>query len=279
MKKLFLVSILFFSLASLHAQEENKNMFTGNLSIDSKTAFNSFNSQSAVEYSFAPSKRKSPLLAGLMSLVIPGAGEFYAESYWKAGLFLAIEAAAIIVGLTYDKKGDDQTNTFQNYADKNWSVVRYAEWLIQYEGADPNIITSNDESLPPWKRVNWKLLNENEHGSHKLPPHGDQQYYELIGKYFQYAGGWNDYTGGANNLNVSPNYLFYSGMRGKANDYYSIAAKAVIAMYINHFLSALDAVWSVTMYNSDLAMNIRMETNMYADYVVYYPALNFKYSF
>jgi hypothetical protein len=33
-------------------------------------------------------------------------------------------------------------------------------------------------------------------GSHRLPPHGDQQYYEMIGKYHQYSPGWNDFTGG-----------------------------------------------------------------------------------
>ncbi len=29
--------------------------------------------------------------------------------------------------------------------------------------------------------------------THKLPPHGDQQYFELIGKYYQYNPGWNDF--------------------------------------------------------------------------------------
>ena len=37
---------------------------------------------------------------------------------------------------------------------------------------------------------------QSETGSHNLPPHGDQQYYELIGKYHQYSSGWNDFTDG-----------------------------------------------------------------------------------
>ena len=80
--------------------------------------------------------RKIPVLSGILSAVIPGAGQIYNEDYWIAGIFLAAEAALIYVGLTYDKKGDDQTASFEKYADQNWSVVDYAEWLVEYEGAD-----------------------------------------------------------------------------------------------------------------------------------------------
>jgi hypothetical protein len=66
-----------------------------------------------------------------MSLVIPGAGEFYAGSYWKAAAFVIVEAAVITTAIIYDNKGDDQTERFENYADENWSVVKYAEWLAQ----------------------------------------------------------------------------------------------------------------------------------------------------
>ena len=92
------------------------------------------------------------------------------------------------------------------------------------------------QSLPPWERVNWAELNEAETGSHNLPPHGEQQYYELIGKYHQYAGGWNDYTGGANNSQISPNFDYYSGERGEANDYYNTSSTAIMGVYINHVL-------------------------------------------
>ncbi len=81
--------------------------------------------------------KKSPMLAGILSLLIPGAGEIYSEEYLKAGIFVALEAAVITTAVIYDNKGDDKTTEFQNYADDytnpdhNWSVVRYAEWLNQ----------------------------------------------------------------------------------------------------------------------------------------------------
>ncbi len=49
-------------------------------------------------------------------------------------------------------------------------------------------------------------------------------------------------------------FLFYSDMRGDANNFYSVASTAVIGIYVNHFLSALDAVWSATQFNKDLAV-------------------------
>ena len=67
--------------------------------------------------------RKSPWLAGGLSLVLPGAGEFYAESYLKSAVFLAAEAALWVLAYSYDRKADRQTDFFQNYANAHWSVV------------------------------------------------------------------------------------------------------------------------------------------------------------
>ncbi len=232
---------------------------------------------------YSQENKKSPILAGVMSLLIPGSGEIYVGEYLKAGIFLAIEAAVVTTAIVYDGKGDDKTTEFQNYADDytnpdhNWSVVKYAEWLNQYEGA--SIPINPDESLPPWERVNWDDVNAAESGSHKLPPHGEQQYYELIGKYHQYSSGWNDFTGGGNKDQVSPNLIYYSGMRGDANDYYSVASTAVIGIYVNHFLSALDAVWSATQFNKDLAIKVRLENIQLANRTEFYPKIYFTYSF
>jgi len=280
MKILFLN--LFFSFlllpALLFAQnsEDGTLLLTGRLHTDSRIILNNYEQQLTVLADELPPK-KTPLVSGLLSAIIPGAGQIYNEDYWIAGIFLATEAALIYVGLTYDKKGDDQTASFEKYADENWSVVDYAEWLNTYEGAEINI--DPDESKPPWERVNWNELNAAETGSHHLPPHGEQQYYELIGKYHQYSSGWNDFTGGANEDLVSPNLIYYSGERGQANDYYSVAKTAVIGIYINHFISALEAVWGATRFNKDIALNVRVKSVNFANRFELIPTLNFRYSF
>ena len=68
-------------------------------------------------------------------------------------------------------------------------------------------------------------------------------------------------------------------MRGDANDFYSVASTAVIGIYVNHFLSALDAVWSATRFNKDLAVKVRLENFQYANRVEFYPKIYFTYSF
>ena len=156
-------------------------------------------------------------------------------------------------------------------------MVDYAEWLNTYENA--SIVINPDESLPPWKRVNWSELNAAEVGSHTLPPYGEQQYYELIGKYHQYSPGWNDYTGGSNIDLISSNFTFYAGERGQANDFYNTASTAVVGIYINHLLSAAEAVWGATRFNKNLAVNLRLETHNLAGGVELVPTLKMRFSF
>jgi len=284
---------LIFLLTTLSFSQENESIkleLTGNLYADSKIISNSYPELNRNPIADDLPGKKSPVLSGVLSAILPGAGQVYNEDWWIAGVFVAVEAALIVTAVTYDNKGDDQTAYFESYADDytnpehNWSVVRYAEWLVEYEyNNDPEllnrIVISNDESLPPWERVNWAELNTAETGSHNLPPHGEQQYYELIGKYHQYSGGWNDYTGGANNSQISPNYIYYSGQRGLANDYYNNASTAIMGVYINHVLSAAEAVWGATRFNNNLAVNFRVEPFNFASGTELGPTLKVKFSF
>lgn len=286
MNKLFFCFLLFL-LSNLTAQEKNFQL-TGNLHHDSKILFVEENISKYNLLSTSSAEKKSPMLAGIFSLVLPGAGEIYAESYWKAGIFLAVEATAIAIGLSYDKKGNDKTIDFQNYANENWSVVKYAQWLLANKAAlgipaSCTITINPNTSLKPWERVNWAELNIcEEKFSHKLEQFGHQQYYEMIGKYPQFNHGWIDQLDDATaeyNANLTPMFLSYAGMRGKANDYYNIATKSVLVIYINHFLSALDGVWSAISFNKDLQLTYRYEENYFAQKLELMPTVNFKYSF
>lgn len=287
MKTLFLIEILFgiflfYNFSFSQEINSEKIIFTGNLSNDSKIVFNE-NYDLFKKNNLIPSNgEKSPALSGILSAVIPGAGQFYNEDYWKTGIFVAVEATVISLALIYDKKGDDKTTEFQNYADsKNgWSVVKYAQWLIDFHEADPNIITSSDESLPPWKRVNFNLLHQYEVGSHQLPTYGEQQYYELIGKYHQFSPGWADFNPDNSNENIIPEQmLFYSQMRGDANDFYGNASTAVIGIYVNHILSVVEAIWSTSRYNKDIAVNFRLENEYIANRIELIPTIKLKYKF
>ncbi len=232
---------------------------------------------------------KSPWFAAGMSVLVPGAGEVYANSYVKAAVFVAIEAASWIVAYAYNKKGDDQTNDFQNYANLHWSASKYVNWTlnnlstlnstmqgqqqtwgdaIYREGYNPQDPPSY---LPPYLEMNWKELNAMEDAirqatgngfTHLLPDWNDQQFYELIGKYAQFRTGWDDDQLQDGQLPValpaSGHMITYRDMRAQANNYYDIASTMVSVAVINHVVSALDAFWSVTRYNKNLHADLKM---------------------
>jgi hypothetical protein len=203
---------------------------------------------------------KSPWLAAGLSALVPGAGELYAGSVWRAALFFAVEVTAWSVAYSYDKKGDRQTDSFQSYADAHWSVVRYARFA--------ETLAPADQGPFHWDlgngAVDWSELNRMERAiggwfSHTLPQYGEQQYFELIGKYPQFNQGWDDapstFTYGDP---LTARFIYYSGERGLANRYYDRATTFVTIALVNHLLSAIDAAWAAASANSDLHAEARL---------------------
>ena len=199
-------------------------------------------------------REKSPYLGALFSGIIPGTGEFYAKSYIKGAIFLAVEAGLWIAYANYESKGDDQTEQYEQYANQNWDVYKYAGWLKDqsFSGSDGIDLSSNREQLR--RQVN---VCEAQNFSHQLPPYGEQQYYELIGKYQNFVPGWHDadlsYVN-RNNYGTYKTQMFtdYSYNRQEANDYYDNATTSLTLIVLNHLLSAADGAWSVSMFNKDL---------------------------
>jgi len=219
---------------------------------------------------------KSPLRAALFSAVLPGSGQFYAESYVGAAAFGAAEVGLWIVFAIFDGKGTRQTDEYETYANSNWSVVRYAEWIERHGivlNPDAVIlqgtVISQNPNLSPWNRVDWAKLNSNEEAigkktgtgfSHRLPRWPDQQYYEVIGKYEQYTSGWADSNVGTHDYltNVSPQFRFYRDMRGRANDLFMVASTAAGILVANHVFSALHAAWSAHKFNKNLNVDVQL---------------------
>ncbi|MGC8653765.1 MAG: DUF5683 domain-containing protein [Candidatus Kryptoniota bacterium] len=276
-----------FLTSNLLAQYRNTHNLTGVLSNDlfsenlvSKPDNFSTNDSTAVI------ETRAALKSGLFSLIIPGAGQAYNGNYLKAGIFFAVEVAGWVVNVVWNKKGDNQTNFFQqyadgtssrNYSDGHWSALQYAQWIKQdlnlimnvngTTGANAQIAQEYVQKMivnkgvpEPWSDVDWYALNQVESAiggyfSHLLPPHGQQQYYELIGKYPQFRQGWDDsewgkavrHLAGGDSLFVdyvhgsTPHSSYYMDQRGLANDYYAIASTAVGVVIVNHFISAIEA--------------------------------------
>jgi len=287
--KYCLLSLSFFTVNFAQNIELENYKLTGNLLADSKIVLYDYEELSALFALDDLPDKKSPLLAGVMSAVLPGSGELYVGEYLKAAIFFAVEAALITVAVVNNNEGDKLTAEFEAFADEHWSVVDYAEYLRDHKTElglpdDCNVddFINPNESLPPWERItDWDALNHCESPfSHHLPHYGEQQYYELIGKYPQYSSGWDKFDPAVDGFRDVPQIMLdYSVMRGNANDAYNLASKAVIGLYINHLLSAIDAAWSATTYNKNLAINMRVQNIQLADRIEFVPTLNISYNF
>lgn len=275
--KAFLV-LLFVPVTAL----AGKNALTGNVRLDllSVAQQDSVPQSKSIMKHPAHSDLKSPLVGGMLSLLVPGAGEYYSERYVKSGIFFALEVAAVTTAIIYNSKANKKTDEFQNYADQHWSAVDYVLWIenngAKYGTPPPNFTIDPNTSLRPWERVNFAEINSWESASHttgfshQLPPHGDQQYYELIGKYSQFKYGWDTYVGkdgtrygdDGYDVNYIPQQVKeYAANRGKANDYYYMVEIATALIVANHVLSALDGVWSSANYNKEITseMGLRLQ--------------------
>jgi hypothetical protein len=276
------------------AVQNNRCSLTGNLQYDLSRDINGDSSADSSDAARTVDSKRlySPFRAGLFSAVIPGAGQFYTKTYWQSAAFFGAEVLLWVLYATYENKGDSETEIFQRSADENWSVVRYTGWINANFGQSISI--NPDQSLKPWERIHWGELNavEDQIGgnmniqptgfTHKLAPHGDQQYYEMIGKYAQFGSGWDDASAFTKNdvltENVTNNFLKYRDMRGKANSFYNIETTVSYIIVANHVFSALEAAWNASKLNHRIKLEGHIESRQIDGNIVeFVPPLHLEY--
>ena len=256
--------------------------------------------------------RSVPLAFGLSALV-PGAGQAYNRHWIKAAVAVALEGGVLFARTSWRSRGHRSRDEYRHTAHQYWSPVQYALWLNDYRDylntipggtavtAGPVEITGMLFAMDLTRPGNWTIAEQlavqqmiaaiqrlethlwhPETGarfSHVLPLFGEQQYYELVGKYYQFAPGWSDYrfllrdglptwvdadgnfiasidpetTGpGGSKPHVSARFYAYGEIHAKANDYLRRASRVTVVLFANHFLAALDAAISARLHNNRL---------------------------
>lgn len=220
---------------------------------------------------------KLPKKALLFSTLIPGAGELYVKSYWRAAAFFLVEVGAWAFYANYRKKGKEQEDVFEAYADLNWDPEK---WKIWYETDGASLIDQTNEDNFTHASHMLELISENRK---------TQQYYEMIGKYAEFVSGWDG---------VDPNEIFidwnwtelenyrytqcqiaddYMNMRAESNDLFRTARNVTNFIIINHILSAIDATWAAKVSNNRLLKtSMRFEHIHYANRMQ--PVFSFKFN-
>lgn len=220
-----------------------------------------------------------PGKALLLSAIVPGAGQFYAENYIMSGVFLAMEIAAWTGVAMYHGEGMSKEDDYLAYADAHWDYgspgsggeyddyFNYEYWCASTYGYDKDNGTEADNfdgGDVDWAELTWdeKLYYLPKDGfTHEIDPGDkDQQYYEMIGKYGQFATGWDDYTEAnypfdewRTSSNITPNRDAYLTLRKESNDALDMSKNFTMVVMGNHLLSALHAGFSVTWHNRKLA--------------------------
>jgi len=293
MRKIILLVIIIISSifsVSVFAQNDNfKRIDLRENILNRKSGIelvNNFESLEKKDVSSVETNEKSPFLGALMSAVIPGSWEFYAKSYIKSAVFISAEVGLWALYAVFQKKGNNKTDEYQNYANQNWNINRYALWLKTQGFPGSTEINPNEPNFEILRQqVN---LCEEQNFSHTLPAFGEQQYYEVIGKYQSFIGGWSSTEGVDINRNNYEHYVLpqiqdYMVNRQKANDYFSTASYSLDVIVINHLLSAADAAWAVTVFNKDLkvstSFNLKNLYNVTHNQYKVTPFVNLRVSF
>ena len=241
-----------------------------------------------------------------MSAVVPGLGQGYNGQWLKAGVAVAIEIALVAGYMTWRNNGLDEERAFQALAHAQWGPGKYASWINDYTvflelnhggsfSHDPIVVPAGVDFTNPsgWseservtvqqffgdiREAEFELFHPETGASfsHRLPNFGDQQYYELIGKYFQFAPGWSDYpewlvdgeytdaidpersdaSGGK--LSVSPTFYSYARDHAHSQDLLRRASMVSSLILVNHVIAAIDAAVFARLHNNRLAARVQM---------------------
>ncbi|MDP8231212.1 MAG: hypothetical protein P9L91_00935 [Candidatus Zophobacter franzmannii] len=213
--------------------------------------------------------RKDARLAMAMSMLIPGAGNFYADSRSVTSYIWPVLEIGLWAGYIYFRsEGDKATDDYEKYADQNYN--RDQQHDIEPILKDKYLHDVYDDTF-------WRLDDDN-----------TQHFYEDIAKYDKYVFGWNDwyetYAMNAAGEEVTPEFLgdgeaadyHWTGnevmngddtwpsderysklrsefiqMRADAEDEYDKASLVGFGIILNHMLSAADAVRLTIKHNTE----------------------------
>ncbi|MFT4604254.1 MAG: hypothetical protein ACI9W4_000983 [Rhodothermales bacterium] len=252
-------------------------------------------------------KARSVPLAFGMSALVPGAGQAYNRSWTKAAVALGLEAAVFTVWSVTKSKGLSQEDDFRAFAHQGWDPAKYSNWLNDYvvylsdefghtvsglpatapSGIDmtrPDAWTAQQRAavnvfFSQMQAIERQVFHPETLAtfSHQIPGFGEQQYYELIGKYFQFAPGWGDYpdwrasdgtftpaidperTGeGGSKPNVSPTFYRYADDHAAAQDLLRTASHLSSLFVVNHLLAAIDAAVTAKLRNDRISTSLTL---------------------
>ena len=90
----------------------------------------------------------------IMSLLVPGLGQYVQGNKKKAALFFSIELLSIYLQNYYNNEGDQYVGKYKQYSDQHWS---FEDWVLNYENWNNegsefyNLFSNEDEYVMIWQ--------------------------------------------------------------------------------------------------------------------------------
>ena len=238
--------------------------------------------------------RTKPGAAFFGSLVLPGFSQAVNEKWIRSAVYIIAEAGIILTHQLYLNEGRDGEKDYRNFIDQNWSVQKYAEYVVDYNNRynpeyQNNPLTINDLATAntsisvgvfgfgrsDWEKIDLTKLRDLESEtryqknswnsastsfSHPLPNYGSQQYYELVAKYFQFGPGWGDFNTSIETItwtlqDMSSQFQEASDKSTNFNNSLRTASRLTSLIILNHIISAFDGYFTIKLKNFELSQN------------------------
>ena len=212
-----------------------------------------------------PDTEVYPARGLVLSLAIPGAGQWYAGAKKKALIFAGMETAGLFLWYQMKKRGEDLQYDFEDFADEHWDLKSWVDVTpylyaqgeeyrdIVIDGTHHLRIIVEENILSSDTLASWQgNLDE-------VDVIRDLEFYENIGKYDQFVSGWDDIfdengrdawklkykdVGDTTEVIVmTKNKKKYLNIRRDSNTAFRSANYIVSAIMLNHVISAIDAFW------------------------------------
>jgi len=217
-------------------------------------------------------KQRSVAKAAVLSLLVPGAGQFYVGDKVRAVPFFLVDVAGWATYFGFRSQGNKREDEYRVFADQHWDARSYYVFLDTALGAfDSSRGIPSD--FEPTTRAYDSRLNELSESdvylvigpgfifSHHVPtregedPNNFQknlEYYESIGKYDQFFAGWDDLA----------NRRSYLGMRADANTSFSRSKIGLIVSLADRLVAAVDAALAAQRYNKKVSKDKEIELSL-----------------
>lgn len=223
---------------------------------------------------------KNGFLAGILSCILPGLGEYYVgDQIWRGIILTVVDAGLWYGHFHYITSGNNAYTAFQNYSDTYWSPQRYADTLnslLALAGKTYHISNANDFSQINLAEDSLRYFFAN--FSHNLPTKGSQDYYEVISKYIQFTPGWQDNVDG--NPLHSAEYQNAANMRADMNHQFEVANDFLYGLILNRILSAIDAALLAKDHNSAIHLEGELRQSRYLNGMTgFIPTARMTYTF